>query len=116
MLVSSFFIDLLAPLQHQFNMPIVYSAIIGGLIVGLGIGIMLKKETSTGGTDLLAQFIAKLTSLNVGILILIIDGLVVLSGMNTVGKEAFLFSILTILCVGIATSIIVQKPQRMNLF
>jgi uncharacterized membrane-anchored protein YitT (DUF2179 family) len=115
MLVSSFFIDLLSPLQRQFNVPILLSAIMGGLFVGVGIGLMLKKETSTGGTDLLAQFISNATSLNVGILILIIDGFVITIGINTVGKQAFLFSIITVVVVGIATSILSKKPQRMRI-
>lgn len=40
----------------------------GGLI-GLGIGLMLRYGTSTGGTDMLAQIISRKSGLNVGLLI-----------------------------------------------
>ena len=46
----------------------------------LGIGMMLRYETSTGGTDLLAQFLARIFRVNVGIMIFIIDAIVMCMG------------------------------------
>ena len=50
LLVSSFTIDLLKPLRYIIEMDALFGAIIGGLLVGFGIGLMLRFETSTGGT------------------------------------------------------------------
>ena len=70
---------------------------------------MLRYKTSTGGTDLLAQFISKAFSLNIGMIILLIDGLIVLAAINVLGVQVFLFSTLTIFIIGIMTSLI-AKP------
>ncbi|WP_099361604.1 YitT family protein [Fredinandcohnia onubensis] len=106
MLLSSLFIDLF----HNFNQvrlsisPIL-SSLTGGLLIGFGIGIMLRFETSTGGTDLLAQFLSDLVKMNVGIIILIMDVFVICLGGLFVSSETFFLSAITILAGGIATSI-----------
>lgn len=111
MLASSLLIDWLAPLRTQFLLPILVSAILGGTIIGIGIDLMLRYETSTGGTDLLAQFISKASSLNVGIIIFIIDGFIVSAGFSTLGAKSFVFSCLSIFIVGIITSILVKQSN-----
>jgi uncharacterized membrane-anchored protein YitT (DUF2179 family) len=109
LLVSSFFIDLFAPVEKGIHIGIFPSAILGGILVGCGIGLMLRYETSTGGTDLLAQLVHKFFPVNVGILIFLIDGIVVLSGLKIIGMEKFIYSLLTITCVGLMTSLCVIK-------
>lgn len=108
MLLSSFMIDLLAlPTDSilSFNKNPLISSLLGGIFIGSGIGMMLRYETSTGGTDLLAQFISELLNLNVGIIILIIDGIVICLGAFLLSSEHILLSIVTIFVVGIFTSI-----------
>jgi uncharacterized membrane-anchored protein YitT (DUF2179 family) len=109
MVISSFFIDILNPIHTFFRIEAVLSSIIGGILVGLGIGLMLKYKTSTGGTDLVAQFISDKTGINVGILIFIIDAIVILSGGLLFSTETLLLSIITILFVGITTSLFTRN-------
>lgn len=104
MIISSFFIDLLRPLQFLVRIEPIISSILGGVLVGLGIGIMLKYKTSTGGTDLFAQFICDKIGINVGIIIFIIDALVVLLGGILISTSTLLLSIITIISVGMTTS------------
>jgi uncharacterized membrane-anchored protein YitT (DUF2179 family) len=111
LLISSVIIDSLAPLKNQFHLPILMSALLGGIFIGLGTGLMLRYQTSTGGTDLLAKFISKATSLNIGIVIFIIDGLIITAGFSTLGLRTFLFSCVTILTVGVMSSLIIEPPQ-----
>ncbi|MEL3962441.1 YitT family protein [Lysinibacillus endophyticus] len=106
LLISSVVIDILKPLRDLFRFNPMLSSIIGGFFVGLGIGIMLRYETSTGGTDLLAQFISDKTKINVGILIFFIDAVVILLGGILLSAETLVLSIVAILCVGITTSYI----------
>lgn len=109
LIVASTFIDWLAPLRNQFSPSIVTSVLFGGIFIGIGIGLMLRYETSTGGTDLLAQFIAQAFSLNIGVVIFIIDGLIVAVAYNALGLKVFLFSSLTIVIIGFMTSLM-AKP------
>lgn len=113
LLISSLFIDVLSPLRDvqisEYLQSPLKSSIIGGLLVGIGIGTMLKFETSTGGTDLLAQFLSDMFRINVGVVILLIDALVVTIGGLLISPETFLLSFITIFVVGISTTIMTLK-------
>lgn len=105
LLISSFFIDLFTPIKHLFHVPPIISCTLGGILIGCGIGIMLRNKVSTGGSDLLAIFISQKTSINVGIIIFTIDALVLFAGYETIGIN-LLYSALTIGFGGLTTSII----------
>jgi len=109
LLISSVMIDLFKPLRYSVLIDPMLSSVIGGIFVGIGIGLMLRFETSTGGTDLLAQFISDKTSINVGIVIFIIDAAVVCLGGIFISPKTLLLSIVTILCVGITTSALTKR-------
>ncbi|MFS0727791.1 YitT family protein [Paenibacillus sp. 1P07SE] len=113
---SSYIIDLLEPYQYVFLYyvewtPLVRSAV-GGLLIGTGLGIMLRFKASTGGTDLLAHMVARRTGLNVGVLIAMIDGFVVSVGGLLLRGDTFLLSLITITCGGIATSLCTWKLSK----
>lgn len=108
MVISSFFIDFLRPVSTLFRIAPIYSSILGGILVGIGIGLMLKFQTSTGGTDFIAQFLCDKTGINVGIYIFIIDAFVIICGGLLLSSETFLLSIITILSVGITTTFITK--------
>jgi uncharacterized membrane-anchored protein YitT (DUF2179 family) len=84
LLISSLAIELLDGFQNLFlfyaEFSPFFSSVTGGFIVGTGIGIMLRYNTSTGGTDLLAQLLSHIIKINVGGLIFIIDGVIVCLG------------------------------------
>lgn len=58
------------------------SCIFGGLIVGLGLSLVLKAGASTGGSDLLAQIIYKLTKIqSLSNVLLVIETVIIISIM-----------------------------------
>lgn len=103
LLVSSFIIDFLSPLRGVFSVSIMEGSIIGGLFIGTGIGWMLRHETSTGGTDLIALFLSRWFSINVGMVIFLIDAAVIIAGLYVMGEGILFYSLVTILSVGFAT-------------
>lgn len=109
LICSSFLIELLGPLQYHFLYYIelgpVSSSIIGGFLLGSGLGIMLRFKSSTGGTDLLAQFMKRYIPVNVGLLIFLSDAMIISAGGLLISKETFLHSILTIISGGVATGL-----------
>jgi uncharacterized membrane-anchored protein YitT (DUF2179 family) len=115
MLVSAFVIDLLAPYQYYFlyyiQLTSFTSSVLGGALVGIGIGLMLRYKTSTGGTDLLAQFLTRWIPLNLGLLIFIMDVMIIGIGGLLISVETFYNSILTIAAGGIATSLLTLKRK-----
>ena len=106
MIISSFIIDLLKQSAPLFEMKPVYSAALGGILIGIGIGLMLRYKASTGGTDLIAQFISDKTGLNVGILVFIIDASVLLLGGILLSSNIVFLSAITIFFAALMTTIL----------
>jgi uncharacterized membrane-anchored protein YitT (DUF2179 family) len=104
LLLSSFFIDVLTPLRFNFSLPVYTSAMIGGSLIGVGIGLMLRYETSTGGFDLLAQYFSTIFSINVGLLIFLFDFSIIVTGSQMIQNTSLVYSLLAASCVGILTT------------
>ena len=115
MLLSSFIIDLLYPvhlLGEKLPITPLVSAICGGIVIGIGIGIMLRLDISIGGTDLLAQMFAKKLAINPGLMILCLDILIVTVGSFVIHSAELMLSLVTVCCVGMMTSLIVWKAAK----
>ncbi|WP_409344408.1 YitT family protein [Paenibacillus sp. MBLB4367] len=116
LLLSSYLIDLLEPLQYYFLYDVELtpfsSSALGGWMIGCGIGAMLRYGASTGGTDLLAHLLKKIVKVNVGIIVFMIDGIVVGLGGLLLSAETLLLSIVSITAGGIATSLCTMKWKR----
>ncbi|WP_243735098.1 YitT family protein [Paenibacillus turpanensis] len=107
MMAFGFMIDVLRPYRYQFqqwtDLTPVWSAVGGGLLIGLGIGVMLRFGASTGGTDLLASMLADRFPVNVGVLVFVIDVLVIAAGGVLISAETFILSSITVAVGGLAT-------------
>jgi len=101
----------LKPVRNLIQIEAIYSAILGGILMGFGIGLMLRFQTSTGGTDLIAQFICDKTGINVGILIFMIDSIVIVVGGLLLSSSTLMLSIITVFVVGITTSLMTSHPS-----
>ena len=102
--VSALFIDLFSFLHFTaLDFGPLPSAIIGGLLLGIGVGVMFRVDISTGGLDLFAQMIADAWRINVGIMIFIIDILVVASGIFVITPEELILSVIAVAATGFAT-------------
>ncbi|NQD65919.1 hypothetical protein HP456_08280 [Bacillus haikouensis] len=110
--LSSFMIDFFDEWHDLYNISPLLSAFTGGAFVGVGIGLMLRADSATGGTDLLAQLIGKSLGFNVGKLIFAIDSMVVLIGWSIIGSESFLYSLFAISTVGFFTTLLTHDKDR----
>lgn len=59
------------------NQPLL-SAIYGGLLIGLGLGLVFRSKATSGGSDIIAMIIEKYTKMQIGQLMIIVDGVIVL--------------------------------------
>ncbi len=110
--LTSLLIDMLKGWNIFFTVGPMASALIGGSIVGIGIGLLLRANAATGGTDLFAQLLGKRTGINVGKVIFIIDAFVLLLGWPIVGLHAFLHSLLAVTTVGFFTTILTHDNDK----
>jgi uncharacterized membrane-anchored protein YitT (DUF2179 family) len=112
MWLSSLMIDVLGGLKWLVDIPPMFSAFIGGTFVGVGIGLMLRANAATGGSDLLAQLVGKKTGWNVGKLIFVFDAIVLTIGWPIIGLEALLYSLLAVSTVGFFTTILTHDSSN----
>ncbi|WP_096202021.1 YitT family protein [Bacillus sp. FJAT-45350] len=104
LVVSALFIDIFAFIKLDFlQFGPLSSAIIGGLLLGIGVGIMFRVDISTGGLDLFAQMLADSFRVNIGIMVFLVDLLVVASGIFVVTPTEILLSTIAVTATGFAT-------------
>lgn len=94
----SLFIDILAPYLPVATHDTLLAGVFGGAFVGLGLGIVFRYRGTTGGTDLAAAILRTYTGVNVGQLLFLIDGAVVLAaGFAFNSWELAMYAMITIL-------------------
>jgi uncharacterized membrane-anchored protein YitT (DUF2179 family) len=111
---SGFMIEILVPLRDVFHLPIISSVIIGGVIVGIGVGTMLRNHISPGGMDLLALLLAKWTKINVGIISYAIDTVIILSSLLLLQEPRLLYSLLIVSIVGLLATVLTTVRNYEN--
>lgn len=61
------------------------TSIIGAVIIGLGVGIVVRQQATTGGTDIVAMILQKYFHISFSKAVLIADTTVVLAGLLVIG-------------------------------
>jgi len=96
-IILSFLVDTLAPFMPVPTQDLLLSSVFGGVLVGLGLGIVFKFRGTTGGTDLAALVLRTYTGANVGQLLFVVDGLVVIAaGFFFNSWELAMYALITI--------------------
>ncbi len=82
-LLISLFIDFFNEIVHlkTFVIDMALSSIFGGIFIGIGIALVIKGNSSAGGSTIVARIVASKTEIKQGTVILIIDGLIILSSL-----------------------------------
>lgn len=61
------------------------ACIIGAVFIGVGLGIVVRQQATTGGTDIVGMLLQKFAGIKFSTGILLADGFVVLSGLVVIG-------------------------------
>ena len=64
-------------LDYSREMSLWLSALYGGVISGIGMGLVMKSGSNTGGTDIIAQIIARYTPITLGTALFIVDAAII---------------------------------------
>lgn len=72
------------------------ASIYGGGIVGLGLGLVIRAEGTTGGTDLVAQIVNKYTRISVGKGLLVVDFCVIAIAGIAFNAEIALYALISL--------------------
>lgn len=85
----------------------IVAAIARGLLMGVGLGIVLRGDGSTGGTDIIALIINKFTGVSISVALLLVDILIVLANTILIGLENGIITIIAIYLSSVTLNFIV---------
>lgn len=75
------------------------SAIFGGVLAGIGLGLVYKAGFTTGGTDIINQIMNKYLKISIGKSMFIVDFLIVTSSIFVFGFRLFMYAIVALYLV-----------------
>jgi uncharacterized membrane-anchored protein YitT (DUF2179 family) len=85
------------------------ASLYGGVIAGVGMGLAFRCRGTTGGTDMAAQLLNRITGISVGYSLLLFDSFVViLAGLVFNSSELALYAIITIFVTSKALDAILE--------
>lgn len=96
--LTSVFLDIFEMLPNPFSFDMIISAIFGGLLLGLGLGLVMLRGATTGGIDIAVKLLGvKYKKIPMGRFFLIIDSVVVIIAALVYSNiETALYSIIAI--------------------
>ena len=107
MMLVSVFIDTI-PGADLSGDPMLASAF-GGVVMGVGLGIVVRAGASTGGTDMAAKMIHKLISfVTIPVVLFMIDAVVVLVAAMVFGLKAAFFALIALYTSTVAMDAIIK--------
>lgn len=95
----SLFIDFLAQIikLEPFILDTILSSIFGGIFIGLGLALVIKGNSSAGGSTIIAKIISSKTEIKPAQVILVIDTIIILSALFILEDRAkILWSVISI--------------------
>lgn len=105
----SVFIDLIA--QFDPALPtddLLLSAIYGGAVCGIGIGMVFKAGGNSGGTDIVAQLLARRIPFGVGQILFVVDAAVTLLAAIAFGPVLAMYGVVAIFIGSAAIDIVLE--------
>jgi uncharacterized membrane-anchored protein YitT (DUF2179 family) len=97
------------PWVANLAIPVLVGSVLGGLIVGAGLILLFTNGSSLGGANILTLYLQKRFGWDPGKTTFVIDFLVVVSGIYSVGLMKGLYSILSILVLSCVISVYKNK-------
>ncbi len=95
MMLLSLFIDLLPVIDVAQN--ITLAALFGGVLMGVGLGLVVRAGATTGGTDMAARILHEhVEFLSIPVILFCIDGIVVVVAAMVFGLQAGLWALVSL--------------------
>lgn len=89
------------------------ATIVGAVILGVGVGLVVREQATTGGTDIVAMMLQKYCHISFSQGVLIADSLVVLAGLIVIGfgsegngMEGFMLSFYSLIAIYVSSRIL----------
>jgi len=91
------------------------AAVYGGLFSGVGFGLILRGNTTTGGTDMLATLLHRIwPPLKINYGIFITDGVVVVASAFVFEPQAAMYALISIFISNVMIDLVLEGPNSAN--
>ena len=112
-IACGFFTDALVPFLPVVGgeQDLLLCALWGGVVTGLGLGLVFRTGGNTGGTDIVAQVVARKTALPVGTSVIIVDGIVIALSATVFSVEQTLYAAVAMFICGKVIDAVVDGPR-----
>ncbi len=106
------FTDVLAPFMPVLgNDDLLLCALWGGVITGVGLGLVFRTGGNTGGTDIIAQLVAKRVGLPIGTAVMVVDGLIIAASAPVFSVENALYAAVAMYISGKVIDAVIDGPR-----
>lgn len=112
-LCCGFFTDALVPFLPVVGGEgdLLLCALWGGVITGVGLGLVFRAGGNTGGTDIVAQLLARKAMMPLGTAIIIVDGAVIAFSATVFSVEQALYAAVAMFICGKVIDAVVDGPR-----
>lgn len=86
-------------------------ALWGGVITGIGLGLVFRTGGNTGGTDIIAQIMAKRLSMPMGTAVIIVDGVIIAFSATVFSIEQALYAAVAMYISGKVIDAVIDGPR-----
>ncbi|RAI81200.1 YitT family protein [Macrococcoides goetzii] len=111
-IVVSFFLTVI-PTESIAN-ELFVNVIFGGVIVGIGVGIILKYSGTTGGMDIVAMIISQNSNISIGLIMTILNGIIIICSGFLFDWNLALMTLLSIYITGKAVDTIFTSNIKLT--
>ncbi len=113
-LLSSLWVDAFAAFVPPFQGEMILTAIFGGALMGLGVGLILSRGGTTGGSEIVASLLERRwPHIPIGKLILVVDGCIIALSAVVYGQlESPLYAVVLVFISAQVTDWVVYGGRR----
>lgn len=118
-IIFPIFVEITAKLVPYINLgdtELIVIAVFGAVLSGIGYGLIFKTGFTTGGTDIINQILGKYTKVSMGKAMLMVDGLVVLSGKLVFSWEIVLYGFIVLYIISLITDKVILGISQSKAF
>ena len=104
--------DALAPFMPAVGeKDLLLCALWGGVVTGIGLGLVFRTGGNTGGTDIIAQLLAKKLAQPLGTMVIVVDGFVIALSAPVFSIENALYAAVAMYISGKVIDMVIDGPR-----
>ena len=109
--LTLFLLDML-PYNFAIETDLLLASVFGGVLAGISVAIVIRREATTGGTTLIADLISRVIKrFSMPRILMVIDWGIILTGLFVFGTERTMYALIAIFICTIAMEYFVKWPN-----